>query len=74
MNRFHLNPGQSVVTTTVPIRKNAALENLIALGALTVHSEPTGGRPATLWSAIAELEDQENEESVAEDEEPAEDE
>ena len=55
-------------------RIDAALEKLVALGALTVHSEPTGGRPATLWSAIAEDEDEENEESVAEDEEPAEEE
>ena len=55
-------------------RIDAALENLLALGALTVHSEPTGGRPSTLWSAIEEDEHEENKESVGEDEEPAEDE
>jgi hypothetical protein len=55
-------------------RIDAALEKLVALGALTSHSEPTGGRPSTLWSAIEEDEHEENEESVAEDEEPAEDE
>jgi hypothetical protein len=55
-------------------RIDAALENLVALGALTAHSEPTGGRPSTLWSAIDEDENEENEESVAEDEEPAEEE
>ena len=49
-------------------RIDAALEKLVTLGALTSHSEPTGGRPSTLWSAIEEDEDEENEESVAEDE------
>jgi hypothetical protein len=55
-------------------RIDAALEKLVALGALTTHSEPTAGRPSTLWSAIDEDEHEENGESLAEDEEPAEDE
>jgi hypothetical protein len=42
--------------------------------ALTVHSEPTGGRPSTLWSASEEDEHEENKESVEEDQEPAEEE
>jgi hypothetical protein len=55
-------------------RIDAALEKLVALGALSVHNEPTGGRPSTLWSAIKEGEHDENGESVVEEEEPAEDE
>ena len=55
-------------------RIDAALENLVALGALTVHSQPTGGRPSTLWSASEEDEDEDNKESVGEDQEPAEEE
>jgi hypothetical protein len=31
---------------------DAALEQLLSLGALTRHTEPTRGRPTTLWSAI----------------------
>jgi hypothetical protein len=54
-------------------RIDAALEPLVALGALTLHSEPTGGRPSTHWSAIEKDEHEENEESVTEDEAPAED-
>jgi hypothetical protein len=52
-------------------RIDAALETLIALGALSVHSEATGGRPSTCWSAIAEDEHEENEEWLAQDEQPA---
>ena len=52
-------------------RIDAALETLVALGALSVHSEPTGGRPSTCWSAIAEDEHEENEEWLAQDEQPA---
>jgi hypothetical protein len=52
-------------------RIHAALETLVVLGALTKYSEPTGGRPSTLWSAIEENEHAQNEESVAEDEAPA---
>jgi hypothetical protein len=47
-------------------RIDAALEQLVALGALYAQTEATGGRPSTLWSAI-----EENEESVEEDD-PAE--
>jgi hypothetical protein len=54
-------------------RIDAALEKLVALGALSNHSEPTGGRPSTLWSAIEQDEDEQNEESEAADEEPVED-
>jgi hypothetical protein len=53
-------------------RIDAALEQLVALGALYAQSEATGGRPATLWSAIEENEPEENEESTAEEEHPAE--
>jgi hypothetical protein len=52
-------------------RIDAALETLVALGALGIQSEPTGGRPATRWAAIATDED-ENAEWAAEDEEPEE--
>jgi hypothetical protein len=53
-------------------RIDAALEQLVALGALTTRTEPTGGRPSTLWSATEENEPKENEEPPAE-EEPAQD-
>jgi hypothetical protein len=53
-------------------RIDAALEQLVALGALYAQSEATGGRPATLWSAIEENEPEENEESTAEEKNPAE--
>jgi hypothetical protein len=49
---------------------DAALEKLVALGALTA---PTGGRPSTHWSAIQEDEHKKNDESAAEVKEPAED-
>ena len=48
-------------------RIDAALEQLVALGALYAQSEATGGRPSTLWSAIEENEPEENEESTAEE-------
>jgi len=35
-------------------RIEAALEQLISLGAIRQASQPTGGRPSTLWSAISE--------------------
>jgi hypothetical protein len=54
-------------------RIDAALGTLVALGALTNHSQPTGGRPSTHWLAIDENAHEENVESVAEDEPPAED-
>jgi hypothetical protein len=53
-------------------RIDAALETLVALGALDNRSEPTGGRPSTRWTAIAANQREENAESPAEDEEPAE--
>ena len=37
-------------------RIEAALEQLISLGAIYQSSRPTGGRPSTLWSAIPESE------------------
>jgi hypothetical protein len=54
-------------------RIDAALEKLVTLGALYAQSEATGGRPSTLWSVIEENEREENEESRAEEEDPAED-
>jgi len=53
-------------------RIDAALETLIALGALGIQSEPTGGRPSTRWVAIAADQHQENADSLAEDEESVE--
>jgi hypothetical protein len=35
-------------------RIEAALEQLLSLGAIYQSSQPSGGRPSTLWSAIAE--------------------
>jgi hypothetical protein len=53
-------------------RIDVALEALVALGALDTQSEPTGGRPCTRWAAIAADQHQENEDSLAEDEEAVE--
>jgi hypothetical protein len=44
----------------------------VDLGALTTHTEPTGGRPSTRWSAIQNDKHGKNEESVAAEEEQAE--
>ena len=44
-------------------RIDAALEKLVVLGALAIHSEPTGGRPSTVWSPIEENQPEENLES-----------
>ena len=52
-------------------RIDAALEKLVTLGALTSHSEPTGGRPSTCWSAFAEDEHEENDSSQEQEEQPA---
>jgi hypothetical protein len=41
-------------------RIDAALEQLMALDAASCHSQPTRGRPSTLWSARAEQEQEEN--------------
>ena len=54
-------------------RIDAALETLVTLGALDIRNEPTGGRPTTRWAAITSDQHQNNAESLAEDEEPAED-
>lgn len=45
----------------------------MALGALTNYSEPTGGRPSTLWSAIEQIQYEQHEESGVGDEPTAED-
>ena len=51
-------------------RIEAALEQLISLGAIYPSTQPTGGRPSTLWSAIPEsydgstTEETDNEESM----------
>ena len=37
-------------------RIDAALQQLISLGAIDQSNQPTGGRPATLWSAIPQSE------------------
>jgi hypothetical protein len=42
-------------------RIDAALEQLMEIGAAICHSEPTGGRPSTLWSATAGPQKEENE-------------
>jgi hypothetical protein len=52
-------------------RIDAALEQLIALGAVHCHSEATTGRPSTLWSAIAEQEQEEDETLVTDAAQPA---
>jgi hypothetical protein len=52
-------------------RIDAALENLVGLGALTLRSEPGAGRSTSLWSAIAEQEQEEDEGSVAEENQTA---
>jgi hypothetical protein len=45
-------------------RIEAALEQLISLGAIYQQSsQPTGGRPSTLWSAIPESESLNKQES-----------
>jgi hypothetical protein len=53
-------------------RIDAALETLIALGALDMQSERTGGRPSTRWAATATDKHEENADSLADDEDPAE--
>jgi hypothetical protein len=54
-------------------RIDAALEKLVALGALDVNSQPTTGRSSTLWTTSEEKYRMQMEESPADDE-PAEDE
>ena len=54
-------------------RIDAALETLVSLGALSLRNQSTGGRPSTHWSALVESEQEQNEESIAENDEPAED-
>jgi hypothetical protein len=48
-------------------RIDAALETLVALNTLTVQSEPAGGRPSTLWSAIKNDEHQQHQDAAVED-------
>jgi hypothetical protein len=43
-------------------RIDAALEQLVAMGAIGAHDEPTGGRPAIRWSTIRYDESQEDKE------------
>ena len=47
-------------------RIDAALEPLISLGAIVQTNQPTGGRPATLWSATAEAQTMGGEETADE--------
>jgi hypothetical protein len=47
-------------------RIDAALEQLISLGAIVQTNQPTGGRPATLWSATAEAQSMGGEETADE--------
>ena len=54
-------------------RIDAALDKLLALGALAVNSQPTTGRSSTLWSASQQNHRMEMEE-LPEDDEPAEEE
>jgi hypothetical protein len=54
-------------------RIEAALQNLVNLGAVSPRSHSTGGRPSTQWSAIKNIEREQNEEPRMEDEEPLED-
>jgi hypothetical protein len=49
-------------------RIDAALEKLVALGALCVSSQPTAGRSSTLWSASQEKQLMEMEELPEDDE------
>jgi hypothetical protein len=42
-------------------RIDTALQQLVLLDAASCHSEPTAGRPSTLWSATVEEEQEENE-------------
>jgi hypothetical protein len=53
-------------------RIDAALETLVALGAVNPQSEPTGGRPSTRWSPIKDDQHEENKEPIAGNEAPAE--
>jgi hypothetical protein len=50
-------------------RIEAALQNLVTLGAVTPQSQQTGGRPSTQWSAIRKMEPAQNDEPLTEDEE-----
>jgi hypothetical protein len=55
------------------VETNRIVAALVTLGALTNYSEATGGRPSSLWSAMEENEPEQNEQSLAGDESPAED-
>ncbi len=54
-------------------RIDAALESLVSLGALSFQTEPSGGRPSTLWSAIDDHVQNQNGECVAENQPSEED-
>jgi len=53
-------------------RIEAALQNLVTLGAIGLRSQPTGGRPSTQWTAIEQVEQEQIEDLLTEDEEPVE--
>jgi hypothetical protein len=53
-------------------RIDAALEKLVALGALSPRTAPTGGRPSTRWSSIDEPQPKQNDDLAAQDETPPE--
>jgi hypothetical protein len=55
-------------------RIDAVLEKLLILGALSTHSEPTAGRPSSLWSVMPRDQPEDQEASAAENEEPEENE
>jgi hypothetical protein len=54
-------------------RIEAALENLVTLGAVAPQSQPTRGRPSTQWTVNQKMEREQNGESFMEYEEPLED-
>jgi hypothetical protein len=68
-----LRSGASFMVTSRATASTLPSKHSLPSGALTLHSERTGGRPSTHWSAIEKDEHEENEESVAEDQAPAED-
>ncbi len=52
-------------------RIEAALQNLVTLGTVAPHSQPTRGRPSTHWSATKKIEREQDEEPLTQDEERA---
>jgi hypothetical protein len=53
-------------------RIDAALEKLLTLGAISTRTEPTGGRPSSLWSVMPRDQHEDQGASAAENEEVAE--